>query len=466
MRIKITIFLLLFGTIFLPAQSISAAPRADATNDQVMFSFPNTATFSATLTANAAITSVALEYGSKQQTCGDVVAKAFPQFTSAKTAQVEWTWDMRQSGSLPPGATIWWRWRYTDETGAEFVSEQKTATWLDAAHNWQSLASPSGDLRLHYYDKSETFAKSMLDAGVEGLRRNKEQAGLTTGAPVDLYVYPNYDDMKSAILYEPSWTGGMAFPEYDIFIMGISSSDATWDQNTVIHELTHVLIGHFTFSCIGTVPTWLNEGLAMFSEGKLDSHMQAQLDQAIRDNTLLSVRSLNGGFSELPDKANLSYSQSQSIVSFLIATYKQEKMTQLLSALRDAKPIDAALTEVYGFDTDGLEDAWRKSVNAQPRNVSAQPTIQPTPTQVPTYVPVSGAPLAVTPTPYVIPTSSLDRPTPTPSANSNPLANSSFITLSVVLACICLIILLVIGIFALGLMVRNKNAKGENNEQD
>ena len=26
----------------------------------------------------------------------------------------EWTWEMRQSGSLPPGASLWWRWRYTD----------------------------------------------------------------------------------------------------------------------------------------------------------------------------------------------------------------------------------------------------------------------------------------------------------------------------------------------------------------
>ena len=144
----------------------------------------------------------------------------------------------------------------------------------------------SGDLRLHWYGNDQAFAQTMLDAGVEGLRRNNEQAGLITDTPIDLYVYPNYDDMKDAILYEPSWTGGMAFPEYSIFIMGISESDSTWDQNTVIHELTHILIGHVTFSCIGTVPTWLNEGLAMFSEGELDSYAQDQLDQAIQQITL------------------------------------------------------------------------------------------------------------------------------------------------------------------------------------
>jgi hypothetical protein len=359
------------------------------------------------------------------------------------------------SGSLPPGASIWWRWLYTDGTGAQFASDTKTATWIDDIHDWQTISS--GDLRLHWYGNDKSFAQTMLDAGLEGLRRNKEQAGLTTDAPVDLYVYPNYDDMKDAILYEPSWTGGMAFPEYNIFIMGISESDSTWDQNTVIHELTHILIGHFTFSCIGSVPTWLNEGLAMFSEGKLDADMQAQLDQAIHDDTVLSVRSLNGGFSELSDKANLSYSQSQSIVSFLVQTYGQEKLTQLLAALRDAKPIDDALLEVYGFDTDGLEDAWRQSVGAAPRAVSAQPTSQPTATFVPTYVPVSGIPLAVTPTPYAIPTSSF--------TNAEPVTSQPrFIMLTIGLVCICLVILLIIGVLVLGIIVRRQNQKAGKNE--
>jgi hypothetical protein len=455
MRTKLTIFLLLFGLLLMPAQSAFAAPRADVTNDQVTFDFPNTATFSATLNANANITSVTLEYGDRQQTCGEVIAKAYPQITPGKTVQAEWIWDMRQSSSLPPGASIWWRWVYTDETGAEFSTEIKTATWIDDVHDWQTLTS--GDLRLHWYGNDKSFAQTMLDAGVEGLRRNKEQAGLVTDAPIDLYVYPNYEDMRDAILYESSWTGGMAFPDYNIFIMGISGSDSTWDQNTVIHELTHILIGHFTFTCIGTVPTWLNEGLAMFSEGKLDSNMQAQLDQAIKSDSLITVRSLNGGFSELTDKANLSYGQSQSIVSFLIEKYGQETITQLLSALRDAKPIDDALIEVYGFDTDGLEDAWRQSVGAAPRAVSAQPTSLPTPTFVPTYVPVSGAPLAVTPTPYAVPTSSFTNIAP---ATSSP----PFIALTIGLICCCLGILLIFGMVVLGLIVRAKNQKAGKNE--
>jgi hypothetical protein len=155
-----------------------------------------------------------------------------------------------------------------------------------------------------------------------------------------------------------------------------------------------VLVGHLTFSCLGDVPTWLNEGLAVYSEGGLDSASQQQLGDAIRDNTLLTVRSLSGGFSEVSDKAYLSYSQSYSVAKFLIETYGQEKMTSLLVSLRDGLTTDEALMLTYGFNVEGLEDAWRAAIGAQPRTASpdGQATAQPTPTFVPTIVPVGGVP--------------------------------------------------------------------------
>ena len=459
MRAKAILFPILLISLLMPARFALAAPGADVKNDRVTFKFPETATFSAALSSNAAITSIVLEYGNEQQTCGEVIAKAYPQFAPSKSVNVEWEWDMRQSGSLPPGATIWWRWKYVDETGVEFTGERQTAIWLDNLHDWRTVSSP--DLRLHYYGREEDFAQTMLEAGVEGLRRNKEQAGLLTNDVVDIYVYPNYTDMQEAVLYEPAWTGGQAYSDFNIIIMGLSDSDDTWNKNTVIHELTHVLVGAYTFSCIGTLPGWIEEGLAMYSEGQLSSDMQSQLDNAVRTDDLITLRSLNGGFSELPDKANLSYSQSYSVIKFLIETHGQEKMTQLLVALRDAKPIDDALLEVYGFDTDGLDDEWRQSVGAAPRPASAQPTSQPTPTHVPTFVPVSGAPLSVTPTPYVIPTSSfLD--------DSSPLnGGGPPRSLTIALICFCFLLLLIFGVIILGLIVRSgnlKKAKGGQNE--
>jgi hypothetical protein len=446
--------LALITLTFATPKTVSAAHSTTVTDDQPTLNFPDSITFRATIENSVPITSVTLEYGTDQLTCGTVLAKAFPQFTPGTTVTPEWTWEMKQSGSLPPGASLWWRWRYSDENGVETVSERKTLTWLDSIHDWQTVTS--GLINLHWYSGDQAFAEDLLQAAITGLARLQNDAGLQPDKPIHLYIYANTDDMKEAILYEPSWTGGLAYAVHDIVIIGISERDLEWGRDTIAHELTHVLVGHLTFSCLGDVPTWLNEGLAVYSEGELDSNAEIQLNEAIKTDQLLSVRSLSGGFSEVPSRAYLSYSQSYSIVKFLIETYGQDKMNSLLITLRDGTTVDDALLEVYGFDIDGLENAWREAVGATQATASAQPTAQPTPTFVPTYVPFAGAPLAVTPTPYVIPTSS--------SAEQPPQQNGPPLPLTLMLAAVCCVLVLLIGVLALGAYLASERNKGENNE--
>ena len=313
-------------------------------------------------------------------------------------------------------------------------------TWLDTNHNWQTVTS--GFINLHWYSGNQTFGEDLLEAAATGLARLQKDAGLQPEEPIQFYIYANTDDMKDAILYEPSWTGGMAYPEHNIVIIGISQRDLEWGRTTIAHGPTHVLVGHLTFSCLGDVPTWLNEGLAVYSEGNLDPAAETQLNEAIKSDQLLSVRSLSGGFSEVPSKAYLSYSQSYSIVKFLIKSYGQDMMNSLLVTLRDGATVEDALLQIYGFNIDGLETAWREAVGAAPQAVSAQPTAQPTPTLVPTYVPFTGAPLVITPTPYVVPTSSNTEP---PLQSSGPP-----IALTLMLAAVCCILVLLIGVLGLG----------------
>src|SRR5215216_5049063 len=319
-RIILTLFLGL-NLLTVTSAFVSPVPRVTSearhrtavwTNNEIVLNFPESATFRATLRSEVDITSIVLEYGNEQQTCGDVIAKAFPQFAPGKTIEAEWTWEMRQSGSLPPGAQLWWRWRVIDANGQETVTETKTATWLDDIHKWQTITN--GDfLRLHWYEGDQTFAADLAQAASNGLEFNATQSGLRAEAPIDIYVYAGTDDLKEGILYEPSWTGGQAFPDQNIVILGISRADLDWGRDAIVHELTHVLVGHLTFSCLGDVPTWLKEGLAVYSEGELDPASRQQLDEATKDDALLTIRSLSSGFSEVSDKAYLSYSESYSI---------------------------------------------------------------------------------------------------------------------------------------------------------
>ncbi len=435
------------------AKPALAAAGMDVANDQPTLDFPNSITFHVTISSAVNIASINLEYGDQEQTCGQVVAEAFPQITPSTTINASWTWDMRQSGSLPPGAQIWWRWHITDADNHETTTDQKTVTWLDASHNWQTLTQ--GDVHLHWYQSSQTFAQDLLNTAYSGLARVESDAGLSTDSPIDLYIYANNQDMKNAILYEPSWTGGEAFPEHNIVIIGIGPSDLSWGRRAVVHELTHVLVGHLTFSCLGIVPTWLNEGLAVYSEGDLDPTSQAQLQNAIQNDTLLSVRSLSGAFSEVASKANLSYSESYSLVKFLLETYGRSKMTTMLIDLRDGDTPDEGLQAVYSFDVDGLEDAWRTSIGAKPRPAAALPTAAATPTFVPTIPPISAKAPSILPTPFQF-------PTPAPASTS---AASPPLSLTLMLGLTCCAMALVAGVFVVGFLVSREKRKRNLDEK-
>jgi hypothetical protein len=458
------VLLILSLAILAHPTGASAIAALETRANQVILNFPNTVTFQAQFSADADIQSVVLEYGTTQLTCGEVVAKAFPRFSPARNVTIEWTWDMRQSGSIPPGANIWWRWRVTDSNGKESLTKTENVTWLDSTYKWQTLTDR--DLRIHWYRGDQAFAREVLSAARGGLALNEQSAGLKPDGVIDIYIYGDYDDLRSAVLYAPSWTGGQAFPDFNIVIIGIAPNNLEWGKAATVHELTHVLVGNLTFSCLGDVPTWLNEGLAVYSEGGLDSVSQRQLDQAIRQDTLLTVRSISGGFSEVADKANLSYSQSYSIVKFLVETYGQPKMNELLLALRDGTTIDSALVKVYGFDVEGLEDAWRAGIGAKARVAAPNPTATPQPTYVPTIVPMGGLPMAITPTPFVVPTSSVSLEN-SPSAEPLPQfqaveeeVNRIYLWVGLGLLCCCLLVLVII--VAAVYFARRKQKGGEH----
>jgi hypothetical protein len=364
---------------------------------------------------------------------------------------------MKQSGSLPPGATIWWRWRVTTTDGKELVTDQQTITWLDSSHRWQKLAGKQ--TTLHWYTGSQTFAAELSDSADKALANLAQTTGLQADGSIDLYIYASSNDLREAILYEPGWVGGAAFAPNNIVIVGIATNQTEWGKQIIAHELTHVLVGRYTFSCLGDEPTWLDEGLAMHGQGGPDPESERNFKTALTDDKLMSVRSLSGGFAEARDKADLSYSQSYSLVSFLIKEYGQDKMLELLRALRDGTPIDEAMKSVYGFDSDGFEDAWRAKIGAKPRSTAGRAAASPTPTLVPTIVPVAGV---VTPspiptqTPTPLPATATPVSTPTPTAQPVASASAGTVPLIVVAIIVGIVALTAVVVIAIAIVMRQK----------
>lgn len=376
-------FCLLFSYGFIGLQSSSAS----VVENDVEINFPASLVFSLDLESAQDVSQVKLHYGTNRDTCGTVSALAYPEFTTGSSAQARWEWNMLQSGGEPPGTMIWWQWEYLDNQGRSEFTDRKEILWLDDTHDWKLLED--GLIRFHYYENDTDYAATLKNAAVAALNHLHEDIGMLPDQPVDLYIYSSTQDMRDAVFYEPGWTGGLAYPEYNILIIGIDPAQLDWGQTTEAHELTHVLVGDYTFSCLGSTPTWLSEGLAVYGEGGPASSESAFFDYNVMNDTLLSFNVLSGGFSEDPNIADLSYSQSYYMVDYLIQTYGKEKMLTLLQRIKAGDAIDEGLQQAYGFDLSGFQNEWRMFYSLPALEESSQLQSQ-KPTPIPTIIPIQG----------------------------------------------------------------------------
>jgi hypothetical protein len=203
----------------------------------------------------------------------------------------------------------------------------------------------------------------------QALARLADGTGAELEKPVKLYIYAKAQDLRGAMIYPQEWTGGVAFTRYGIIAIGIASDNIHWGKRAVAHELTHLVIHQMTLNPYNDLPTWLDEGLAMHTEGVLGLEYTAYLNKAIAEGSLISVRSLSSPFSAYAGQSYLSYAQSYSLIDFLISKYGQNKMLELLLIFRQGSSYDGALEKVYGFDMDGLDTLWQDYVTMSTQQI-------------------------------------------------------------------------------------------------
>lgn len=410
--------------ILLVLAALPAPVRAEGeitvVKSEHQYEFKGPLTFRLAVKGQQPITAIRLFYQVSGQTSSHRVTL---EFDPALEVQVEHTEDMNDPENYqPPMITFTYWWVIEDQAGNRLKTDPVSFVYEDTRYQWDVLEGD--EVRLYWHDQDQAFGQELFDRAVAAAADLAAEFGVESRDPVSIVVYNSHEELMS-VLQEASseWTGAVNFGRTGSIAVGLGPM--SWMEKVIPHELTHAMLDQITQPPFGEIPRWLNEGLAVHSEGGMSVEEQAELDRAIEDDTLISLRVLNSPFPDQRDRAILSYAESTSLVEFIIAEYGTEKLGELVSVFAEGAHYDDAMMEVFGVDMDGMEDLWRAYVGAQPRTgitratpvPTAALTEQPSPELTATATPVQVAVATSTPAPA---TAALATATPAPASQDVP----------------------------------------------
>ena len=317
--------------------------------------FPDGIELRLTATADADISEVTVYY---RVGGGDASVYGYPEFESSTEIESTFTFATSGQSYIPPGVDIEYYYVIKDVAGNSLETEPFTLEYLDPTYQWQRMYV--GDLELLWHDRPRRLVGDVAADVIERSRAAKQLLGISSPTPMKAVIlnsfvetsksFPNVSEAAS----EGHVYGGFALGEFDTFVLGSLSVDG------MVHEMTHLYVDEAIEGPGVRVPSWLNEGLAMYFESGPRGRDRI-LARAAVGNRLIPLRSM-GAVPGRPDDIRTFYAQSWSIVRYLIDGHGEEGMSDLLAEIGDGAPVEAAVQTVYGKSLEEIDAEWRNSL--------------------------------------------------------------------------------------------------------
>ncbi len=139
-------------------------------------------------------------------------------------------------------------------------------------------------------------------------------------------------------------------------------TDQVWLGRVLRHEFVHALLHERMGLKIGTLPTWLNEGLAMQLAG--DPWPDINEIPNLRQINLIPLRVLHGGWGRLPmEAASLAYLQGNSATRYMIERYGMGKVHEILDQLKNGHTMEGAVRDKLMMSYDTFQKRWTQHLS-------------------------------------------------------------------------------------------------------
>ncbi|HMI53990.1 MAG TPA: hypothetical protein VK525_20925, partial [Candidatus Saccharimonadales bacterium] len=164
---------------------------------------------------------------------------------------------------------------------------------------------------------------------------------------VILYTQQAFADITQA----PGWVGALNDGRIRVPVQGLTA--VTPELSRVLkHELTHSFVQQKTH---GRVPTWIQEGLAQWMEGKRSGDSAGVLLQTYDQKQAVSLAQLEGSWMKLPpDGAADAYAWALANIEYIVKTDGMGDVQRILDRIGSGATPETALREVLHSNYDDL----------------------------------------------------------------------------------------------------------------
>jgi Flp pilus assembly protein TadD len=173
-------------------------------------------------------------------------------------------------------------------------------------------------------------------------------------APVERTIVILYaDDRFRRLTDTPAWAAGLFDGRVHVAVGSMQSRLEEMDAS-LAHEYAHVLVHRLAG---GRAPVWLEEGLALYFEGRDRTWSDGILNAKGVD--LIPLHALHESFLGLPaDHARIAYAESYSAACALIDRYGLKQVRRLLASMAEAPDFAAAFETVLKSPYHEFEAGW------------------------------------------------------------------------------------------------------------
>jgi tetratricopeptide (TPR) repeat protein len=175
---------------------------------------------------------------------------------------------------------------------------------------------------------------------------------------VILYTQDAFSDITKA----PAWAGALNDGRIRVPVQGLESVDSELSR-VLKHELTHSFIAQKTNSaCMGLkascairAPTWIQEGLAQWMEGKHSTEDAAVLQQIYTQGQAIPLGRLEGSWMGMSgDVARYAYAWALANIEYIVQAGGMGDIERILDRIGAGMATEGALKEVLHSDYDDL----------------------------------------------------------------------------------------------------------------